>query len=254
MAKNNSAWKTAVSFIVAALVVTGPVIGARDAAAQTQATGGRNEQARAVADVSGDQYFDNIYRNFYDTYKLGPADQLAIRVVGQPDYTLERAEVSPTGHIYHPLLGDVQVVGLTVDELKSKLSAGFSQYIIDPRVSVSLLSANSALIGVLGDITKPGIIVMSRPMTVLDAIRESGGVTALGSKSNVSLLRQLGNGRMATLKVNVKRILEGKASPEENVMLQAGDTLIVHGNLKKKLGFVSTLVGFGTFMDFILRR
>src|SRR5215470_8621324 len=56
--------------------------------------------------ISGDdQFFKGIYQEFYDTYRLGPADEIAIRVAGQPDYTLEKAKVSPTGNIYHPLLG-----------------------------------------------------------------------------------------------------------------------------------------------------
>ncbi|HZF39112.1 MAG TPA: hypothetical protein VE715_09830, partial [Blastocatellia bacterium] len=44
-----------------------------------------------------DQFFKGLYREFYDTYRLGPADEIAIRVTGQPEYTLERVKVSPTG-------------------------------------------------------------------------------------------------------------------------------------------------------------
>jgi polysaccharide export outer membrane protein len=200
-----------------------------------------------------DEMFKDLYRGFYETYKIGPSDEIAIRIVNQPDYSLEKVEVSPVGRIFHPLLGEVEVVGLTVPRLKQKLVADLSQYIIDPNISVSLLKANSAKIGVLGDITRPGILVMSGPMTVLDAISASGGVTSLGSQSNVTLVRQFGGGQLRTMKVNVKRILEGKANPEENLRLQAGDTLIVHGNLKKKIGSITSVVGFGRFLDFVLR-
>ncbi|HWP45389.1 MAG TPA: polysaccharide biosynthesis/export family protein, partial [Blastocatellia bacterium] len=245
-----SVWKAAALSIIAALVCWAP------GQALAQETGDKGEQTRprAVAETGNDQYFNNIYRDFYDTYKIGPGDQLAIRVLGQPDYSIEKAEVSPTGHVYHQLLGDVYVAGLTLDDLNRKLTSGLSQYIIDPKVSTSLLVANSALIGVLGDITRPGIVVMVRPMTVLDAISAAGGITDLGSKSNVSLLRPLGNGRMATIKVNVKRIMEGKANPEENVLLRAGDTLIVHGNTRKKISYITSLVGFGSFLGFLLNR
>ncbi|HYP26957.1 MAG TPA: polysaccharide biosynthesis/export family protein [Blastocatellia bacterium] len=217
-----------------------------------QATGASATPALAYNEAE-DQMFRDIYRGFYETYKIGPSDEIAIRIVNQPDYSLERVEVSPVGRIFHPLLGEVEVVGLTVPRLKQKLLTDLSQYIIDPNISVSLIKANSAKIGVLGDINRPGILVMSGPMTVLDAISASGGVSSLGSQSNITLVRQVGGGQMRTMKVNVKRILEGKASPEENVRLQAGDTLIVHGNLKKKIGSITSIVGFGRFMDFILR-
>jgi len=203
---------------------------------------------------SSDEYFKDIYRHFYETYKLGPDDQIAIRIVGQPDYSLERVVVSPVGRIYHPLIGDVEVVRLTVPQVKEKLAIALSQYIIDPQVSVSLIDAKSAKIGVLGDVAQPGVVVMTRPMTVLDAVSASGGVTTFGSQSNVTLVRQLGDGRMNTMKVNLKRVVEGKASPEENVTLRAGDTIIVHGNFKKKLSYFTSLVGFGQFVAFLATR
>src|SRR5262249_2991366 len=162
--------------------------------------------------------------DFYDTYRLGPDDQLSVRVFGQPDYSLEKVKISPVGRIYHPLLGDVEVAGLTVDRLTEKLTVDLSQYIIDPKVSISLIEGNSAKIGVLGDVVHPGIVVMTRPMTVLDALSASGGVSDFGSKTNVTILRQTGYERSQMLKVNVKKILEGKADTEENLRLQAGDT------------------------------
>jgi len=65
------------------------------------------------------------------------------------------------------------------------------------------------------------------------------------------VLRQSSDGRAQTLKVNVKRILEGKAGGEENIALQAGDTVIVNGNKKKKVTYILSLAGFGSFLSFI---
>jgi polysaccharide export outer membrane protein len=198
-----------------------------------------------------DQYFREIYRDFYNHYKLGPEDQIALRVQGQPDYSLEQVTISPVGRIYHPLLGELDVAGMTVPKLTERLTLELSQYIRDPKVSLSLLTANSAKVGVLGDVVRPGIVIMSRPMTVLDAIAASGGVSDSGSKSDVTVLRQRGEGVLQPVKVNVKRILEGKASPEENIALQAGDTVIVHGNTRKKIANVTSMLGFGSFLGFI---
>ena len=199
----------------------------------------------------GDDYFREIYRDFYNTYKLGPEDQIALRVQGQPDYSIETLTISPVGRIYHPLLGDLDVAGMTVPKLTERLTIELSQFIIDPKVSLSLISANSAKIGVIGDVPRPGVVVMARPMTILDAISASGGFADTGSKSNVTLLRQIGGGRSLIKTVNLKRILEGKAEPEENLTLQAGDTVIVHGNLRKKISAFTSLLGFGNFIGFV---
>ncbi len=230
--------------LTVALVVSPCAIQRRQAFAQTPASS-------AGQTSEYDQFFKGIYREFYDTYRLGPADEIAIRVTGQPDYTIERVKVSPTGSVYHPLLGDVEVAGMTVRRLTERLTKDLCEYLIDPKVSVSLLEANSAKIGVLGDIIHPGVLVMNKPMNVLEAITASGGVADTGDKSGVIVLRQTPDGRAQTFKVNVKRILEGKAGPEENITLHAGDTVIVNGNTRKKMTNILSLAGFGSFLSFI---
>jgi polysaccharide export outer membrane protein len=217
-------------------------------------TVGPHKQVPATTPDESDEYFKDIYRNFYATYRVGPADELAIRILGQPDYSLEKVTISPVGRIYHPLIGEVEVVGLTISRLTDRLTTDLSQYIKDPKVSVSLLTANSAKVGVLGDVNSPGVILMARPMTVLDAITAVGGVTDHGSKTNITLHRQMAGGRLYTSKVNIKRILEGKAAEEENMMLRAGDIVVVHGNTRKKFSLVSSLIGFGRFAAFVAGR
>jgi hypothetical protein len=54
-----------------------------------------------------------------------------------------------------------------------------------------------------------------------------------------------------TLKVNVKNILEGKARPEDNIALQAGDTVIVHGNMMKVLPVVASITSFASLLSLI---
>jgi polysaccharide export outer membrane protein len=221
------------------------------ATAQTTQNGGT---VAVAVDENEDQYFKTIYRHFFETYKLGPEDELAIRILGQPDYSVEKARVSPVGRIYHPLLGDVEVVGLTVDRLTNKLRTELGEYIIDPKVSVSLLEARSAKIGVLGDVNSPGIVVMDRPMTLLDAISAAGGVTDRGSKSNITVHRKRGGDRIYKIKLDLKKVLDGKAGPEENITLAAGDTVIVHGNWKKTWSVVTSMLGFGRFLTYVAGR
>jgi polysaccharide export outer membrane protein len=244
----------AVALTVSACSLQPPQLFAQTPASAAGQTSGAVRQTSGAAEQTSeedDQFFKGIYREFYDTYRLGPADEIAIRVTGQPDYTIERAKVSPTGSVYHPLLGDVEVAGMTVPRLTERLTKDLSEYLITPKVSVALLEANSAKIGVLGDVLHPGILVMNKPMNVLEALTASGGVADTGNKSGVIVLRQLRDGRAQTFKVNVKRILEGKAGVEENVSLQAGDTVIVNGNTKKKMANILSLAGFGSFVSFI---
>ena len=55
------------------------------------------------------------------------------------------------------------------------------------------------------------------------------------------------------LTANIKKILKGKASPEENAYLRSGDTVIVHGSLFKTMTRISSLVGVTTLVTFLTR-
>ncbi len=200
---------------------------------------------------SEEEYFKSIYHNFYESYRLGPGDEIAIRVLGQPDYSFPKVKVSPVGRVYHPLVGNIEVVGLTVPQLEKKLTVEFSEYVINPQVSVSLEEAQSAKIGILGEVRTPSIVVISRPMTILEAINTIGGFTESADRRGVVLLRQERNGVMATKKIDVKKIMDGKASPEENIIIKAGDTIIVNSNFKKKMDNAMNSLRFTSFLSFI---
>ena len=86
----------------------------------------------------------------------------------------------------------------------------------------------------------------------IGAISAAGGIADTGNSSNVSILRQYGDGRTQVVTVNVGKMLRGKAGPEDNLYLQSGDTIVVHGNLIKKIGTVSGMLGIASFATFLV--
>ncbi len=207
--------------------------------------------AKDIPDGDDSKAYELLYENFHRTYRLGPGDEVAVRVRLQPDYSIEKIKVSPDGRLFHPLTGDLTVGGLTVDQLTKRLAQDLAKYIRNPEVSVHLLEAKSAKIGVLGEVARPGVLVMGEPMTVLDAITQSGGFARTGKSSKVTLVRQARTGRLQHLTVNIKRILAGQADVEENLPLQPGDTVIVHGNFLKKIEYITATMGFTQFLTFL---
>lgn len=193
-----------------------------------------------------------VYSSFYNSYRLGPGDVVAIYIDKHPEDSVQRVTVSPVGRIYFPLMGDVTVVGKTLPQLQEYFTNATAEFIKDPRITLALLEGQSAKIGVLGDVKTPGVTVMTRPMRVFDAISLAGGILDTGS-TNVSILRQWEDGRVQVLHADMKKIMAGKANPEENAFLRPGDTVIVHGNLFKTITKISSLVGVTSLVTFLTR-
>jgi polysaccharide export outer membrane protein len=210
------------------------------------------EAASSTDEVAVQSQINAVYRSFYNSYRLGPGDIVAIYIDKHPEDSVQRVTVSPVGRVYFPLLGDISVAGKTVPQLQEYLTNSVAEFIKEPRVTLALLEAQSAKVGVLGDVKTPGLMVMTRPLRVLDAITLAGGILDTGS-SSVSILRQYEDGRVQVLTADVKKILKGKANPEENAYLRSGDTVIVHGNLFKTMTRISSLVGVTTLVTFMTR-
>ena len=223
-----------------------------DAAAADPRPLNPGEAASPTDEAAVQSQINAVYRGFYNSYRLGPGDIVAIYIDKHPEDSVQRVTVSPVGRVYFPLLGDVSVVGKTLPQLQEYLSNSVAEFIKEPRVTLALLEAQSAKIGVLGDVKTPGLMVMTRPLRVLDAVTLAGGILDTGS-SSVSILRQYEDGRVQVLTADVKKILKGKSNPEENAYLRSGDTVIVHGNLFKTMTRISSLVGVTTLATFLTR-
>ena len=78
----------------------------------------------------------------------------------------------------------------------------YDEYIIDPQVSVSLDQAGSYRYSVVGDVGAPGIKLMTRRLSVTEAVAEAGGVLQTGNRSRVVVLRKQADGTLKALEVH----------------------------------------------------
>lgn len=190
------------------------------------------------------------YNNFMTTYRLGPEDVIAITVFGHERYSKGAIQVPPDGEIAHPLIPEgIFVVGKTTKQVRDEVAKRLDEYIIDPKVSVSLEQARSARYSVIGDVGQPGVKPMTRRLTLYEAITEAGGVLRTGDKKKVTVLRRQAGGNMNLIKVDIAAIEKGK-NPDA-FYLVPGDQVVVPGNKFKKvqdvLGFASVLSFAGIF-------
>ncbi|HVF54657.1 MAG TPA: polysaccharide biosynthesis/export family protein [Pyrinomonadaceae bacterium] len=169
------------------------------------------------------------YNNFLTTYRLGPEDVISVEVFDKPRYSKAGITVPPDGKISYYLIPEgVNVVGKTTQQIAAEITRHLDEYIIDPKVTVSLDKAMSARYGVLGDVAQPGVRVMSRRVSVMEALLESGGVLQTGNKKKVTVMHWDADRNMKLINIDVAAIEKGQA--QDNYFLRPGDQIFVPGN------------------------
>jgi polysaccharide biosynthesis/export protein len=203
-------------------------------------------QANRQEQMSEEAAVVPYYNNFFNTYRLGPEDIISVQVFGQDRYSRGGIIVPPSGRISLQLIpGGVFVNGKTVDEVAKMIEQKYDEYIIDPQVTVSLDKANSYRYSIIGDVAQPGIRLMSRRLTVTEAIAEAGGVLPTGSRSGVVVLRRQADGMLQQIAVNVSKIYKGQAP--DTTYLVPGDQVVVPGNKFKTL---QKIMGLSPILSF----
>ncbi|MBA3766781.1 MAG: polysaccharide export protein [Acidobacteria bacterium] len=173
------------------------------------------------------------YNNYLTTYRLGPEDVISVTVFGQDRYSRTGIIIPPDGKINYPLIPNgILVAGKTTEQVAAELTKRLDEYIIDPKITVMLEKAQSARYSVLGDVGAPGIRIMTRRLSVYEALAEAGGVLETGDKTKVMILRRQADGTLSPKIVNIKKYERGDA--REMAYLAPGDQVVVPGNRLKK--------------------
>ena len=168
----------------------------------------------------------SYYSDYLEEYRLGPQDIINVEVFGQcPDYCRKDVTVPPTARMSYPLIREgVFVGGKTVTQVADDITKSLEEYIIDPKVTVTLARAGSARYAVMGKVGVPGVRIMERRISVNEAILEAGGLAKGASKKKIYLARFTPDGFMTKEQVDLVAIERGKVP---TIFLKPGDQIIV---------------------------
>lgn len=157
-------------------------------------------------------------------YILSPNDQVAVEVFGEDDLRTS-GRLTPEGNLNVPLLGSIHLAGLTPTQAASKLTELYSRdYLVNPKINVTLVSYGSRRFTILGQVGHPGIFEISpEGIDLLEAVAMAGGYTRIAAPERIIVRRHSATGDQI-LKVNAKRFTKGKGG---GFLVKPGDTITV---------------------------
>jgi polysaccharide biosynthesis/export protein len=159
-----------------------------------------------------------------NVYKLYPGDSATISV-WREDTLQKQVIVLPDGSITFPLIGRVEVSGLSTTEVEQLLTTKLKAYLPDPVVTVVIVGIEGHRAYVTGKVLHPGSVILNGPITVLQAISLVGGFDRFADQGGIKVIRTTAEGQ-EVISVEYSKIISGK-DMSTNVQLKTGDTLIV---------------------------
>jgi polysaccharide biosynthesis/export protein len=172
-------------------------------------------------------------------YQVGAGDVLLIDVNGRPEFTVaspggtgkvQGSRVDGAGYLHLPLVGKLQVAGLTISEIEQKLTASFKKYLQEPWVVVEVADYKSLPVYLLGQFRAAGTYYMDRPLTLAQGLALGNGFDA--ASANLKGARLTRDGKIYPVDL-YDLLLHGDA--KQNVWLKGGDTVYIPDNRNQQV-------------------
>ena len=154
-------------------------------------------------------------------YKISLRDQFTVILSGSKD-AIFNLNVKLDGTILFPELGAISVVGLSLQEVKDKLSQLIEQSYIGVNIDVSMQNLSAKKITIVGAVKTPGTYLINPFSTITSALAYSGGVSEIGSLRDIKLIRN----NKVVLSFDLYDLLI-KGDRSKDLTLEAGDTLLI---------------------------
>lgn len=181
---------------------------------------------------------------------IHPGDQLNVQVFGQQSLS-QTVTVAPDGSVDYPLIGHMQVGGMTIEAATNSIHNKLLKFVRQPNVTIAIAQLAQPTVLVLGNVKTPGKYQLRSDARITDAIAAAGGIADVngalpearvsdssGNVSTVSLQKLLHDGDMTTDKnlsegsvvyvpgpVTLDVVVEGAVDHPGDVQVSEGDHL-----------------------------
>ena len=160
-------------------------------------------------------------------YRLKPLDVIEMRVFQEQDMdTL--CKIGANGEIILPLVNNVKVAGLTLQQAQSKIKELYEKdYLVNANVSLYIREYAPQRVYVIGQVNRPGEVLFppEEEMTLSRAIAGAMGTTRIANLRSLNVKRKMPDGTIKVFEVDLKAILSDKNA--KDFPIYDGDTIEV---------------------------
>jgi polysaccharide export outer membrane protein len=159
-------------------------------------------------------------------YTLHPGDKLIVGVYDDPKLLPQEITVTPDGSISYPMVGELAVGGKTTGQVRVELENKLKKYLAEPIAVVLVTDVKGNVAYVVGQVNKPGQIVMNPSINVLQALSMCGGANPYAKLDSIIVIRTSAGGVQRVLPFKYGQVTAGK-DLQQNVLLESGDVVVV---------------------------
>jgi polysaccharide export outer membrane protein len=224
-----------------------------------------------VAGLTASQLEDKIREKVVEQTKfVSPGDEIEIFVWQNADLS-KNVMVDPDGQISYPLIGRMQVTGLTISQLEKEITERLLEYVKHPQVSVTLkkfagrvsvtrkkyagqvsvtmkkFSGNKII--VLGEVAYPGIYTYKGAINLIEAVGLAGDFTDKAHSDSVIVVRGNLKENPQVMRINMTKAIT-RGTSDARIILQPNDVIFVPktfiANLNKFINDIGPIITTAT--------
>ena len=168
-------------------------------------------------------------------YRIGPGDTVSL--ISFDDERLSMSVmVRYDGHVSFQVIPDLKLLGLTRSEAEELLREAYSEFYVEPQLTMAITGTGGKFFNVLGEVERPGELPYRRPISLIEAITAAGGLRvnrqggdsftgAQGQLVKAAIIRTVGADRQ--IKEYDLRDWEKPGHQAAFTLVLPGDTVVV---------------------------
>lgn len=182
-----------------------------------------------------------------DRYRLQPNDVLEVHYRLTPEHN-ETVTVQPDGFVNLPLIGDLKIGGLTLEQTKKAIIEKVSVRLKDPEITLKLKEFEKPYFVISGQVKQPGRYDFRGKTHVTEAIAIAGGFTEYSYRSQVLIFRKINSEWSQVIEIKLGEDSYKIKKLVEDIALKPGDMVFIpESKLLKVERIVKNVAPFNPF-------